>query len=176
MSKPPSAPYPPDPDPGAGDVTGFGDLVDAVAADLDWAGERGLGISLQRSALSRVRLTGAELGEAKLADVTFDECRLDVTGFRHARLERVAFLDCRMGECDFTGATLTDVLFERCDLTRADFAGARLKRVELRACDLTGLDGAEALRGARMPWNDVLQNAVLFASLAGIEILVDDDA
>ena len=28
---------------------------------------------------------------------------------------------------------------------------------------------AEALRGARMPWNDVLGNAVLFASLAGID-------
>jgi uncharacterized protein YjbI with pentapeptide repeats len=175
MSKPPSAPYPPDPDPDAPGVTAFGDLVDAVCADLDWAGERGLGLSMQRSWLRRVRLTGAELGEAKLADVTFDECRLDVTGFRHARLERVAFRDCRMGECDFTGATLTDVLFERCDLNRAGFGGARLERVELRACDLTGLDGAEALRGARMPWNDVLQNAVLFASLAGIEILVADD-
>jgi len=177
MSKPPSAPYPPDPDPDAeaSAVAAFGDLVDARAVDLDWAGERGLGLSLQRSWLRRIRLTGAELGEAKLADVTFDECRLDVTGFRHARLERVAFRDCRMGECDLTGATLTDVLFERCDLNRAGFAGARLKRVELRGCDLTGLDGAEALRGARMPWNDVLQNAVLFASLAGIDVLVDDD-
>jgi uncharacterized protein YjbI with pentapeptide repeats len=175
MSKPPSAPYPPDPDPDAPGVAGFGDLVDAVLADLDWAGERGLGLSVQRSCLRRIRLTGAELGEAKLADVTFDECRLDVTGFRHARLERVAFRDCRMGECDFTGATLTDVLFERCDLNRAGFPAARLERVELRRCDLTGLDGAEALRGVRMPWNDVLQNAVLFATLAGIEILGDDD-
>jgi uncharacterized protein YjbI with pentapeptide repeats len=177
MSKPPSAPYPPDPDPDAGarGVTAFGDLVDAVATDLDWAGERGLGISLQRSWLRRVRLTGAELGEGTFADVTFDECRLDVTGFRHARLERVAFRDCGMGECDFSGATLTDVLFERCDLSRASFPSARLQRVELRSCDLTGLEGAEVLRGVRMPWNDVLENAVLFASLAGVVILVEDD-
>jgi len=66
------------------------------------------------------------------------------------------------------------VLFERCELREATFSAARLQRVELRACDLTGLRGAEALRVARMPWNDVLGNAVLFASLAGIEIVADE--
>jgi hypothetical protein len=45
------------------------------------------------------------------------------------------------------------------------------QRVELRGCDLTGLRGAEALRGVRMPWNDVLENAPLFASVVGIEIV-----
>jgi hypothetical protein len=34
-----------------------------------------------------------------------------------------------------------------------------------------GLRGAEALRGMRMPWNDVLENAPLFAGVAGIEIV-----
>jgi uncharacterized protein YjbI with pentapeptide repeats len=174
MSKPPSVPYPPDPDPNAPAEATFGDLVDTVVSDADWAGERGLGLSLGRVELRRCRLTGAELGEATLADVSFDECRLDVTGLRHARLDRVVFRDCRMTECDFHGAALTDVLFERCDLRGANVASARLVRVELRACDLTGLHGAEALRGVRLPWNDVLENAVLFASLAGVEILVDD--
>jgi uncharacterized protein YjbI with pentapeptide repeats len=174
MSKPPSAPYPPDPDPDAAAVARFGDLVDTVVADADWAGVHGLGLSLTRVELRRCRLTGAELGEATLSDTTFDECRLDLAGARHSRLERVAFRDCRMTECDFHGASLTDVLFERCDLRAANLAGARLERVELRGCDLTGLHGGEALRGVRLPWNDVLENAVLFASLAGVEILVDD--
>ena len=31
--------------------------------------------------------------------------------------------------------------------------------------------GVEALRGARMPWNDVLENAPLFANALGIEII-----
>jgi uncharacterized protein YjbI with pentapeptide repeats len=175
MSKPPSTPYPADPDPDAPPVSALGDLVDVVVADADWAGVRGLGTSLHRVELRRCRLTGTELGEATLSDVTFDECRLDVTGLRHARLERVAFRDCRMTECDFHGAALTDVLFERCDLRGANVAGARIQRVELRGCDLIGLHGGEALRGARLPWNDVLENAMLFASLAGVEILVDDE-
>jgi len=45
------------------------------------------------------------------------------------------------------------------------------ERVELRGCDLTALRGAEALRGMRMPWNDVLENAPLFAGVVGVEIV-----
>jgi len=177
MPRAPHSPYPPDPpdlpDP-AGDpsleVT-FDDLVDVVATDRDWAGVRALRFSTQRTELRRCRLTGAELAEAALRDVTFDECRVDLVGLRHARLERVVFRDCRMSECDLYGASLTDVLFERCELRDATLSAARLHHVELRGCDLTGLRGAEALRGARMPWADVLENAALFATVLGIEIV-----
>jgi hypothetical protein len=31
--------------------------------------------------------------------------------------------------------------------------------------------GADALRGARMPWVDVVENAALFATAVGIEIV-----
>jgi uncharacterized protein YjbI with pentapeptide repeats len=175
MAKPPSSPYPPDLGDDPTDADGFGDLLDVVATDLDWAGERALRFSARRAELRRCRMTGADLGEATLGDVTFDECRVDLVGLRHATLERVMFRDCRMDECDLYGATLTDVLFERCELRGATFSAVRVQRVELRACDLTGIRGAEALRGARMPVSDVLENAALFASLAGIEIVTDDE-
>ncbi len=175
VSKPPASPYPPDPDDEARQLLEFEDLVDAVAVERDWAGTRAVGVSAQRVELRRCRLTGAELAEARLSDVTFDECRIDLAGFRHATLVRVVFRDCRMGECEFAGAALTDVLFERCELREATFSAARLRRVEFRACDLTGLRGAEALRGARMPVNDILENAILFATLAGIETVTDDE-
>ena len=171
MSKPPNAPYPPD----AGDeppvVVALGELVDAVAADLDWANQRAHGWSALRVELRRCRLTGAELAESTLRDVTFTECRIDLAGLRHAQLERVVFSDCRMAECDFYGSSLKDVLFERCELREATFSECTLQRVELRGCDLAGAHGAEALRGARMPWSDVIENAALFASVAGIEIV-----
>ncbi len=175
VSQPPASPYPPDLDDAAPGKVEFGDLADVAAADLDWAGRRALGLSLRRVELRRCRLTGAELAEATLGDVTFDECRVDLVGLRHATLERVVFRDCRMRDCDLSGATLKHVLFERCDLREATLSVSGLQRVELRACDLTGIRGAEALRGARMPWNDVLENAILFASLAGIEIVTDDE-
>jgi uncharacterized protein YjbI with pentapeptide repeats len=162
VGKPPVSPYPPDLADDAEPVADFGHLTDSVASDLDWANQRAQGLSALRVEVRRCRLTGTELAEATLVDVTFTDCRLDLVGLRLARLERVVFRDCRMEECDFYEATLSDVLFERCELRKARLSGD---------CDLAGLDGAEALRGARMPWNDVLQNAPLFASALGLEIV-----
>jgi uncharacterized protein YjbI with pentapeptide repeats len=177
MSKPPLSPYPPDPDPDpdldedSPSVTEPSNLIDLVARDLDWANRSLRGFSARRVELHRCRLTGSELAEATLSDVSFVECRLDLVGLRVAKLERVVFRDCRMEESDLGDATLADVLFERCELRQASLTGARLKRVELRGCGLAGLEGVEAVRGARMPWNDVLENAPLFAAALGVEIV-----
>ena len=171
MSKPPRSPYPPDPYDDQPGVTALGDLADAVGIDLDWANERARGWAVQRVELRRCRLTGAELAEASLTDVVFEECRIDLVGLRHASLERVVFRDCRMSECDFYGSVLKDVLIERCELREATFSTCTLERVELRGCDLAGARGVEALRGARMTWNDVIANAALFASAVGIEVV-----
>jgi hypothetical protein len=43
-----------------------------------------------------------------------------------------------------------------------------VRRVELRGCDLEGLKGAERLRGARMPWPDIVASAGTFAATLGI--------
>ncbi len=171
VSKPVQAPYPPDVEDGQPPPLAFGDLVDTVATGLDWANEHARGFCAVRAELRHCRLTGAELAEGSLTDVTLDECRVDLVGLRHARLERVVFRDCRMGECDFYGATLKDVLFERCELREATFSDCTLQRVEFRSCDLAGARGAEALRGARMPWSDIVDNAALFAAVVGIELV-----
>jgi uncharacterized protein YjbI with pentapeptide repeats len=171
MGKPPLSPYPPDLADDAAPAVELGDLTDAIATDLDWANQSAQRLGALRSEVRRCRLTGAELGEATIVDVTFTDCRLDLVGLRLAKLERVVFRDCRMEECDFYEASLTDVLFEQCELRKARLSGAKIKRVDLRGCDLAGLEGAEALRGARMPWNDVLQNAPLFATALGVEIV-----
>jgi uncharacterized protein YjbI with pentapeptide repeats len=171
MSKPPLTPYPPDLDDEQPEVVAIGDLVDVVAADLDWANERAPRVSLQRVELRQCRLTGADLAEATLRDVTFEDCRIDLVNLRYARLERVVFRDCRMTECDLYESSLKDVLFERCELREGTLSGCKLERVELRGCDLAGVRGADALRGARMPWGDVVENAALFASVVGVEIV-----
>jgi uncharacterized protein YjbI with pentapeptide repeats len=171
VSKPPHSPYPPDPADDAPTDLVFDELVDVVATGRDWASEHAFRFSAQRVELRRCRLTGSELAEAVIRDVTFDECRVDLVGLRHAKLERVVFRDCRMSECDLYGASLKDVLFERCELREATFSAVSIQRVELRSCDLTGVRGAEALRGARMPFVEVLENAALFATALGIEIV-----
>jgi uncharacterized protein YjbI with pentapeptide repeats len=171
LGKAPNSPYPPDPAEDAAPVTELGDVVDAVVADLDWANRQARRLVARRVELHRCRLTGADLAEAMLTDVLFVECRLDLAGLRMAKLDRVVFRDCRMAECDFYEASLSDVLFEQCELREATVSGVKLERVELRRCDLAGLKGVEALRGARMPWSDVLENGPLFAAALGLEIL-----
>ena len=152
-------------------VGDLGDMVDVVCLGTDWANQKARGAVIRRVELQDCRLTGAELAEAALSDVTLVACRLELAGLRMARLERVVFRGCRMGECDFYAAQLKDVLFEECELGRATFAGASMTRVELRGCDLTELVGVEALRGARMPFADIVENGHLFAAALGIEIL-----
>jgi uncharacterized protein YjbI with pentapeptide repeats len=167
----PHSPYPPDVSDEAMAPAALGDLTDLVVNGADWANERSSRLTLRRVELHLCRLTGAALGEAALTDVTVVDCQLDLAVFRFAKLERVVFRDCRMRDCDFYEASLRDVLFERCELHEATFTAAKAQRVEMRACDLTALRGVEALRGVRMPWNDVLANAPLFATVVGIEIV-----
>jgi uncharacterized protein YjbI with pentapeptide repeats len=171
VSKPPIEPYPPDlpEEPQEADLEGG--LTDAIVADVDWANRRVPRASLLRVELNTVRLTGSDLAEGTFRDVRFAGCRLDLAAARLARFERVVFSDCRLEELDLYGAQLQDVLFERCVLREATISNVKAKRVELRGCDLTGLRGAEALRGMRMPWNDVLENAPLFAGVVGLEIV-----
>ena len=51
----------------------------------------------------------------------------------------------------------------------------RVDRCELRGCTLDGLTGAERLRGAAMPWADILGHAGLLAAALGIRVLDDDE-
>jgi uncharacterized protein YjbI with pentapeptide repeats len=171
VSKAPLQPYSPDlpEEPEEQDLeTG---LTDVIVRDADWANRRVARASVLRAELHIVRLTGADLAESTFRDVRFVGCRLDLAAARLSKFERVVFTDCRLEELDLYGSQLQDVLFERCVLREATISGVKAKRVELCGCDLTGLRGAEALRGMRMPWNDVLENAPLFAGVVGVEIL-----
>ncbi len=171
MGKPRRTPYAPDLADDPVPVVDLGDLSDVVVDGLDWANQKSFRLAMHRVELRLCRFTGTELAEAALTDVTFVDCKLDLVGLRFAKLERVVFRDCRMGECDFYEASLKDVLFDRCELREATFSASKVERVEMQGCDLTALGGVDALRTVRMPWNDVLANAPLFAVALGIEII-----
>jgi uncharacterized protein YjbI with pentapeptide repeats len=170
----PKSPHSPDRDPEAEPPTALDDIVDARIENGDFANARYLGSSLRRVQLHLCRLTGAELAEATWTDVTVTDCRLDLAGMRHATLERVVFRECNLDEIELSGARLKDVLFDRCRLREASLVGASSERIELVGCELEGLDGVEVLRGARMRWEDVVENAALFARAVGIELITDE--
>jgi uncharacterized protein YjbI with pentapeptide repeats len=143
-------------------------LGDVAVAAGDLANLHAPGAALRRVAVDQARLTGAELSEASLRDVAFTGCRIDLASLAAARLERVLFADCDLRETAFSEAVLRDVRFERCDFGGADLARVRLQRVELHGCGLEGIRSVDNLRGAVMPWPDIVANAGLFAAAAGI--------
>lgn len=164
MSDAPRPPRPPE-------DGGEDEFLDATFADVDWSTRDEMRFSARRVEILRGRLTGAQFPESTFIDATFADCRADLASFRFAKLERVVFRDCRLEEADFYGAQLEDVLFERCDLRLASIGGAKTTRVELRGCNLEGLQGAEALRGVRIPWDDIVGNGPVFAAALGIEVV-----
>jgi uncharacterized protein YjbI with pentapeptide repeats len=138
-----------------------GNLANLVAPEL----------SLRRVAISGARLTGAQWTLGKIGDVSFRDCRIDLATFAGTTFERVTFEGCRLAQTEFREALLRSVRFDHCDLTEADLSGVRIDGCELRGNTLDGLIGAERLRGAAMPWHDVVGNAGLFASALGIRVL-----
>jgi uncharacterized protein YjbI with pentapeptide repeats len=86
----------------------------------------------------------------------------------------VRFEDCRLAQADFREALWRDVRFDACDLTEAELTGLRIAGAELHGCTLDGLVATERLRGAAMPWADVVGHASVFAAALGIRVLTDD--
>jgi uncharacterized protein YjbI with pentapeptide repeats len=155
-------------------------LHDLHALDTAIAGADLANIDVRDSAFTRVtvtqsRLTGAQLLEATLRDVTFDGCRLEFSVLAGARIDRVLFRDCDLRDVTLEQAQLRDVRFERCDLSGATLGQARLQRVELDGCRLDGVRAISDLRGATMPWSDIVGHAGTFAAALGIGVIALDD-
>jgi uncharacterized protein YjbI with pentapeptide repeats len=150
-------------------------LVDEAIEDASLANVDARGGELRRVALRRCRLTGLLLTEGSLRDVVISDSRANLASFAACTIEQVIFEDCRLEGSSFQEARLRAVRFERCDLTEADLTGMRCERVEVRGCTLDGVRGAEGLRGAAMPWGDILAAAGTFASALGVRVL-DVDA
>jgi uncharacterized protein YjbI with pentapeptide repeats len=149
-------------------------LVDCELRGCNLANLVAAGGSMRRVSVSNGRLTGLQWTGGRIADVTFRDCRIDLAAFVECGLERVVFEGCLLGQADFQGARMRSVLFQSCDLSEADLTGARLGRCELRGCTLAGLRGIERLRGAAVPWADVVGMAGTLATALGIHVLDSD--
>jgi uncharacterized protein YjbI with pentapeptide repeats len=189
------APLPPRLDDDVRELRELGEssLVEARLADVDASSGRIAGLrwvdvvvdrgnlanlaapepSLTRVVFTGTRLTGIPWTRGRLTDVVFRDCRIDLATFAGTTFERVAFDGCLLAQTDFGGALLRSVRLDHCDLTEADLGELRIDGCELRSCTLDGLVGAERLRGAAMPWADVVGHAALLAHALGIRVLED---
>lgn len=177
----PATPVDPEPDSPvvsdrfAGQVHLGASLVDVVLRDSDLANLDGRRAHVTRVVAERCRATGLMVMQGRLRDVVVRESRVDLATFAQATLERVVFEDCVLRDTSFAGARLHSVALVNCDLHGADFEGATCSRVELRGCRLEGLRGIDGLRGARLRWADLMENATVLAAALGLGV-VDEDA
>lgn len=155
-------------------------LQDVHLHDAELLGADLANVDLTRGHVDRVvfqdcRLTGAQLIETTVKDATFVGCRLDFAVLAEARLDRVRFERCDLREVSLEGAQLRDVRFEACDLTRATLDRSRHQRVHLEGCRLESVRSLQDLRGATMPWPDIVDQAGAFAAALGISVARDPD-
>jgi uncharacterized protein YjbI with pentapeptide repeats len=113
------------------------------AANGDWTSG-----SLSHVEIVDSRLTGLDLGAARLLQERFRGCKLDYANFRHAELDDVSFEDCVLVRSDFQGATLRGIRFDACGMGGADFTKAELDRVDLRGSEIELGGSLLGLRGA----------------------------
>jgi uncharacterized protein YjbI with pentapeptide repeats len=150
-------------------------LVDVVVERGNLANLVAPELSLRRVVIAGARLTGVQWTRGRIADTVFRDCRIDLATFAGTTFERVTFVACQLTQTEFAEALLRSARFEHCDLTDADLAGVRIDGCELRSCTLDGVRSLERLRGAGMPWGDVIGNAAALANALGIRVIDEHD-
>jgi uncharacterized protein YjbI with pentapeptide repeats len=150
-------------------------LVDVAVERGNLANLVAFELSLRRVSVTGARLTGVQWTDGAITDALFRDCRIDLATFAGTTLERVTFDGCVLRQADFREALLRSVRFDHCDLSEADLTGVRIDRCELRGCTLDSVVALERLRGAAMPWADIVGNAGLLAGALGIRVLDEDE-
>jgi len=146
-------------------------LTEVVVERGDLSNVEARRAGIRVATLSGCRMTGIALTQATLLDVTIRNAQLNLASFAGSKLRRVTFEDCVMRQADVMDAELESVRFHSCDMTEFDLRGATLARCELRDCRLDGVRGADRLRGAAMPWSDIVAMAGIWAGELGIQTL-----
>jgi uncharacterized protein YjbI with pentapeptide repeats len=136
------------------------------AANGDWGGA-----ALRRVAFQKSRMTGLNLGEARIEEARFEGCKLDYANFRHCVIEHVSFEDCVLANADFQGARIYAARFSGCQLTAADFTKAELAHVDLRGSELALAGSVLGLRGATIDSLQLMDLSRTIAHELGIVVI-----
>ena len=145
-------------------------LVDVAAERIDASNGDWGGAELRRVRLNDARLTGLNLGEARIEEVSFTACKLDYANFRHSKIRHVSFVDCVLTGADFQGASIEATLFAGCQLVEADFSRAEMDRVDLRGSQLAPAGSLLGLRGAIIDSAQLLELTQPLAAELGITV------
>jgi uncharacterized protein YjbI with pentapeptide repeats len=154
----------------AADVLENAEIVNAAMERCDIAGVVAHNGRMDRVLISGSRLRGVTWAAGMVQDVLVDATTGGDLSLRFSTLRRVTFRDCVLPELDFTEVTFDQVRLEHCVLSGARFHRAKVKSLRIQGCDLTGCSGAEALAGASVHPDDLLNLAPSLAAALGITL------
>ncbi|NJC84346.1 pentapeptide repeat-containing protein [Planosporangium mesophilum] len=145
-------------------------VTDCVFERANLANLRATGSSLTRVRLATSRMTGFTWADGRVRDVTFDECRLDLSNWRYTGFSAAAFTNCNLTRADFSHSDLTGARFVNCDLTGAQFSHAKMAGTRFAGCVLAGIGGLTSWDGAVLSGHDLIALSYELASALGIRI------
>ena len=148
-------------------------VTDANLDGCDLSGVVLSSYAVRRCTLARTRLRDCIFGGGIVQDAEVVECPTERMSLRFSTLQRVTFTDCRLPGADFYGAVFDKVTFIRCDLSGANFDNVTVKELTFQACTLLGVTGALSLRGAVVDLDDLPGLAPSLAREAGLKFSVD---
>lgn len=145
-------------------------IWDSVLVGVDISAARAFEAGLLRSELLGCRMSGTQLGEGSITDVTFQNCKLNLLSFRKCIFERVVFQNCVLDEADFIGARLTDVTFIDCEMRGTDFNRVHCKNVDMTRSDITTIKGVMSLKNVRIKPEQMMGIAPLLCAEVGFTL------
>ena len=129
------------------------------------------GASFTRVHFRGCRLTGLVLSDARLADVTIEDCHADMLNLRMSRLQRIRLAGTRARQADLLEAQIADLTTENADLREADVSRTRFTAADLRGAELEDIRGASSLNGAIISPEQTLAVGLSLISEAGIRVV-----
>jgi hypothetical protein len=148
-------------------------LVDVVVEASDFSGAAMQEASFTRVAFKDCRMSGSLMPQARLRDVGFSACKLDLVNFRMCEGDRVLFDHDNLRKGEFSSAHLQSACFFDCDLSEADMSQAVLPGARFHGSLLSDIRGSEYLRDIVIDTSQVLPLATRVFS--ALDIRVDDD-
>ncbi|HEV7628892.1 MAG TPA: pentapeptide repeat-containing protein [Streptomyces sp.] len=146
-------------------------LLDSVLEGVSGVGTDLVGAELRDVELLDARLGGVQVHGSRWSRVLVRGGKIDFLNLRQAKLLDVTFENCVLVEPDFGGATLERVAFPGCVLRGADFTQATLKDVDLReAAELEITAGVGRLAGAVISSSQLMDLATAFAAEIGVRV------
>lgn len=144
-------------------------------SDSSWERVHGVGFSLAEARLiemtiEQCRLAAVSAWGSRWRDVTVRGGKVDFLNLRGARLKDVAFEDCIVVELDLQEAECDGVTFSGCTLVEPVFGRGRYAGLDLSGAQLRSPQGIATLKGATISRTQLIDLAERLALELGLGV------